>query len=129
MPFTHPFSKVLCPFCFEYIHLGQAPVRIVSSSELVNDSVVQKFLRLPASAQALMPPVEEPTGFFNKALRYFYYPPIRNGQVVKYRICPNCHMKLPIQLANNKMKSNIIAVIGYRDSGKSNFLHCAQLAG
>ncbi len=121
MPLTHPFSKVLCPFCFEYFHLGQAPVRIASSSELVNDDVVQNFLHLPAGAQALMPPVEEPTGFFNKALRYFYYPSLRSGQVVRYRICPKCHMKLPIQLANNKMTSNIIAVTGYRDSGKSNF--------
>lgn len=121
MPFTHPFSKVLCPFCFEYFHLGQAPVRVVSSSELVNDPVVQEFLRLPAGSEALMPPVEEQSGFFNKAIRYFYYPALHNGKVTKHRICPHCHMKLPIQLGNNGMLSNIIAVTGYRDSGKSNF--------
>lgn len=68
-----------------------------------------------------MPPVEEPQGFFNKLGRYFYYPEQHNGMVVKHRICPHCHMKLPVQLSSGSMASNIIAVIGYRDSGKSNF--------
>lgn len=121
MPLTLPFSKVLCPFCFEYFHLGQAPERVVSSPTLVNDPVVHEFLRLPAGSEALMPPVEEQSGFFNKALRYFYFPTLRNGKVTKRRICPHCHMTLPIQLGNSGMASNIIAVTGYRDSGKSNF--------
>ncbi|MBR0237910.1 MAG: hypothetical protein IJQ39_07460 [Thermoguttaceae bacterium] len=119
MPLTHPLSKVLCPFCFREFHLGQAPLRVISSSVRVNDPVVQRFLSKESDVP--MAPVEQPTGFFNKALRWFWYPSLTDDNEVKHRICPHCHMELPVQLANNKLRSNIIAVTGYRSSGKSNF--------
>lgn len=119
MPFTHPFTRVLCPFCFREFHLGQAPTRIVSSNKRENDPVVQKFLS--TTGPVPMPPVEEPTSKFVKALRWFWYPSLSDAQNIKRRLCPHCHMELPVQLANNRLRSNIIAVTGYRSSGKSSF--------
>lgn len=68
-----------------------------------------------------MAPVEEVTGTFNKFLRCFWHPSLANDTEVKYRICPHCHMQLPVQLAHNRLKSSVIAVTGFRSSGKSNF--------
>lgn len=119
MPLTLPFSKVLCPFCFNEFHLGHAPLRVISSNERVNDPVVQRFLNL--DSDVLMAPVETPTGNVNRALRNFWYPSLANDTEVKHRICPKCHMQLPVQLANNRLKSSVIAVTGFRSSGKSNF--------
>lgn len=119
MPLTNPFSRALCPYCFKRFHLGHAPLRVISSNMRLNDPVVQKFLS--QDSEVIMAPVEEPMGYFDRLRRYFWRPSINSGTDVKYLICPYCHMQLPVQLANNKLKSDIIAVTGFRASGKSNF--------
>lgn len=120
MPFTHPFAKVLCPFCFREFRLGQAPIRNLSSDKAPeNDKIVKEFLN--KTEEAPMAPVEAPPGYFAKALHLFWYPSLKGNDNHRRRICPHCHMELPVQLANNKLKSRVIAVTGYRNSGKSNF--------
>ncbi|MDO4569962.1 MAG: hypothetical protein Q4D38_06250 [Planctomycetia bacterium] len=120
MPFIRPWKRLLCPFCFEYFRPGHAPLRVISSDEYENDEVVQKFLDLDQAV--MMRPVEPPpTGFLN-LIRYFYFPKVRErGRRIVRRICPHCHMDLPSQMTNNGKSTDIIAVTGYRASGKSNF--------
>ena len=37
------------------------------------------------------------------------------------KVCPNCHLPLPRKTANGEISSEVIAIIGARGSGKSNF--------
>ena len=47
---------------------------------------------------------------------------IRNEEFGKWRkICPNCHLPLPRKTANGEISSEVIAIIGARNSGKSNY--------
>ena len=123
MPFIWPWKKILCPFCFEYFRPGQAPTRNISNAQSVADDVVRRFLGLPAEDKVFMHPVEEvPSDFFSRLLSAFYFPKLcdRQGEI-RRRICPHCHMQLPTQMGNSGKRSDIIAVTGYRVSGKSNF--------
>lgn len=122
MPFTFPTSKVICPFCFEKFHIGHAPYRVYSERKADPDDRVMEFLNLDTSIPFPMHPVQEIRGFWRRLLGYFYFPSVKEKKrVVKNRICPNCHMTLPSQLANSGKNGDIIAVIGYRNTGKSNF--------
>ena len=121
MPFTLPFSKVVCPFCFHEFRIGHAPFRVYSDPNRVQDPKVLEFLNL-TGVRMPMPPVEEIQGFWRKLIGLVYYPKMRDkNRIVKNRICPSCHMTLPTQLANNGKKGDVIAVVGYRNTGKSNF--------
>lgn len=121
MPFVSPFSKVTCPFCFRQFHLREAPTRVISASgETQPDMAVANFLGIPAPEMA---PVEDaPNGLWSGLSRRFFIPVNREtGSVIRRRICPHCHMALPTATANGQMASQIIAIVGSRASGKSNY--------
>lgn len=121
MPFVSPFNKVTCPFCFRQFHLRRAPTRVISASgETQPDNAVANFLGIPPPEMA---PVEEaPSGLWPGLSRRFFIPVNREtGNVIRRRICPFCHMALPTATANGQMTSQIIAVVGSRASGKSNY--------
>lgn len=121
MPFLWPFSNVTCPFCFRQFHLSEAPSRVISRSGATEpDQEVADFLGIPAPG---MDPVEEPpSDFWSRLWRRFYVPVNREiGSVIKRRICPHCHMALPTATANGQLASQIIAIVGSRASGKSNY--------
>lgn len=113
MPLTLPWSKVYCPFCFEYFPLRRAPLRTVGSrAEKEPDHVVGKFF---GTAPPKLGKVAEPPAEW---WRHFFVP--AESTEVR-RLCPNCHILLPDKIANGEAGSEVIAVIGARSSGKSNY--------
>lgn len=122
MPFLLPWEKTTCPFCFREFHLSEAPTRPFSySGEWVPDPQMGEFLNQfpPPQQPPLTPP---PTGIFSRWRRRFYVRVCRDeGPESGHRICPYCHMFLPQALGNWNRKSDIIAIVGSRSSGKSNY--------
>ena len=121
MPFIWPWTKISCPFCFEEFHLSEAPTRSSESDALFPDEHMRGFLGLAYPPE--MPLVTQPPqNWFLKSVRKFHLPLCREiTPQSQIRICPHCHLYLPQALANWNRKSNIIAIIGSRSSGKSNY--------
>ncbi len=121
MPFLWPWTQISCPFCFEEFHLSEAPVRPSEASALFPDEKMRNFLGMTYPPE--MPAVEEPpTNWILKSVRRFHLPLCREVTPQSpLRICPHCHMYLPQALANWNRQSSIIAIVGSRSSGKSNY--------
>lgn len=121
MPFISPWRKVICPFCFGGFHLADAPSRKISANvKKEPDPVLGRFLGVQV-VPVTFPVVPAPDGLTN-FLHRFYIPTQRDRNAVVYhRICPYCHMELPIAMSNGYLKSDIIAIVGTRSSGKSNY--------
>lgn len=121
MPFIWPWTRISCPFCFEEFHLSEAPTRPSEASTLFPDENVRGFLGMAYPPE--MPMVTDPpTNWFLKSVRKFHLPLCREVTPASpLRICPYCHLYLPQALANWNRKSQIIAVVGSRSSGKSNY--------
>jgi hypothetical protein len=131
MNFISPFKKIICHYCFEKFHLSEAPRRSINFSSTFNDKKLGKFLDRPGIETG---PVTNPSEFplwqkvFNKIM-------IFNDLKSFRKICPNCHMNLSTLTSKGKFNTNMIAIIGKRGSGKSNYLGvllnqlCEQYAG
>lgn len=113
MAFVAPWSKVICPFCFERFHLSKSHIRETGpAAKILPDVKLGQFLSVPAP---LMGKVSEPKGgLFSRFL-------IKHLDSNLKRICPYCHMKLPHKTALGEISSKVFAFIGGRSSGKSNF--------
>lgn len=120
MGFIWPFSKRRCPFCFERFHLGDAPSRSTSDIDLRRepDKALADFLNLTPAPE--MRPVEPlPTEFTGRWLRRMWIS--RDTASDRKRVCPRCHMFLPHKLACGELDSEILAIVGARNAGKSNY--------
>jgi hypothetical protein len=119
MPLISPFGRATCPFCFARFHLSEAPRRDVSRTAPTEpDERVAQFLR-PAPVQEMGRVEAPPNGGPLAWLRRRFVattdePPWR-------KICPECHMVLPAAMASGELSSQIIAIVGGRSTGKSNF--------
>jgi hypothetical protein len=114
MGFVAPWSKAVCPFCFEHFHLSAAASRAVSpDGKKEPDSHVGTFLSVPPPEMGRVEPAS------SSLLRKLFVPNDWKGQTRK--ICPKCHLFLPHATATGQLSSEIIAIIGARSSGKSNF--------
>jgi hypothetical protein len=113
-----PWRTATCPYCFEAFHLAQAPRRSLSASPLAPDPAVARFL---GTQTAELGKVIEPPGgpWWRRLLSRVL---VRTHYEDDTRlICPSCHMFLPHMIAAGELDSEGIAIIGARDSGKSNF--------
>lgn len=121
MPFLWPWTRISCPFCFEEFHLGDAPTRPSEATVLFPDEHMRGFLGMAYPPE--MPAVTEvPSNWFLKSVRRIYLPLCREVTPESpLRICPHCHLYLPQALANWNRASSIIAIVGSRSSGKSNY--------
>ncbi len=121
MPFIWPWTRITCPFCFEEFHLSEAPMRASEATVLYPDEEMRAFLgtAYPPDMPIVTP---TPTNWFLKSVRRVHLPLCRDVTPESpLRICPHCHMYLPQALANWNRESNIIAIVGSRSSGKSNY--------
>jgi hypothetical protein len=113
-----PWRSVACPFCFRRFHLSEAPSRAMTGGERERDIVLGKFLGVPAPD---LPRVVEPpplTGWKRLMRRCF----LRNDpSSMSKRVCPHCHLNLPHAIASGQLSGEVIAIIGARSSGKSNY--------
>jgi hypothetical protein len=114
-----PWHRVFCPFCFTPFHLADAARRETSTSAVrERDDLLGNFLAMPPPE---MPRVEPPSSapLLKRLGRRFV---IHNeGSSDWKKVCPACHMHLPHKTASGELDSEVIAIIGTRNSGKSNF--------
>jgi hypothetical protein len=114
-----PWSRTLCPFCFEEFHLSDAPWRPLANVDPAPDEHVRRFFDLdaPPVLPRTLPPE---TGGWARLKRRFV---LDNSRIRDHdRVCPACHMPLPQAIATGEIESKVIAVIGERWSGKSAFI-------
>lgn len=110
-----------CPYCFQRFFVDEAPRRsIMQNGRLEPDGAVQDFLKVlqvPEMAPVEYPPAEP------VARRWFRRLWASNhvGYDLKKAICPRCHMFLPHKLANGELGSEVLAIVGARSAGKSNY--------
>jgi GTPase SAR1 family protein len=119
---TTPWSRVTCPFCFERFHLVDAPRRsIAPNAPLYPDREVAHFLGEDERAAPLLREVlRPPQGFWVRLWLRFV---VMNEWAKNLKkICPRCHLDLPHSIATGQSTGDIIAIIGIKNSGKSNYI-------
>ncbi|MSU54544.1 MAG: hypothetical protein EXS48_01745 [Candidatus Staskawiczbacteria bacterium] len=119
MGFISPLSKATCPFCFHRFHLSKAPRRATDPTlPQIKDIKMGKFLGRPGLELGM---VTEPSEF-SWAEKFFGKVFIADDwKSGCKKICPDCHMYLPHATASGQLNSKTIAIIGARNSGKSNY--------
>src|SRR4051812_21485695 len=106
---TTPWSRTLCPFCFEEFHLSDAPWRPLANVDPAPDEHVRRFFDL--DAPPMLPRTLSPdAGRWTRLKRRFV---LDNSRIRDHdRVCPECHMPLPQAIATGEIESKVIAVIG-----------------
>ena len=118
MRLVAPWGSVVCPFCFTSFHLSQAARRSMSpAAPKEPDTRLGTFLSIPPPE---MPKVEIPAA--SVWSRIFRRCVVSEDRSKEWRaVCPNCHLHLPHKTATGELVSEVIAIIGTRNSGKSNY--------
>lgn len=112
-----PWRQTFCPYCCNRFHLSDAPRRLADGPR-VPDTVVGGFLNIPPPDLGRVQP-PPPRGFWAKLFGRFVIPDDwRDGA---RKICPHDHMFLPTAAASGHLTPKVVAIIGTRSSGKSNF--------
>lgn len=120
MPLITPWSKALCPFCFTRFHLSAAHLRYnLSEGNKEPDMKVAQFLSMNSAPQLGAVDMRGARTALGRLFRSVFVSNDHGGKTL--RICPICHMNLPNATATGQLSSEIIAIIGARSSGKSNY--------
>ncbi len=117
MRLTSPFREVTCPFCFQRFHLAEAPCRS-ANGPIEPDTGIGDFLGEPPPEMRRVEPVP-PRRFVERWLHRMWIADDRTSD--RKKVCPRCHMNLPHKLASGELTSEILAIVGARNAGKSNF--------
>lgn len=118
MRLISPWSKATCPYCFEQFHLSQAPRRLTRPGSATEpDEQVGRYLAVPPPDLGKVVHPDRDRAWQRLLARVVVE---EDGDSRK--ICPHCHMFLPTKTANGELTSEVIAIIGARSSGKSNYL-------
>jgi hypothetical protein len=116
MPLVAPWSKVTCPYCFEQFHLSKTPRRLVGPGiSSAPDEAIKRYFGMDDAP--LLGEVKEPRKPAKWSDRFF----VPREAMNERRICPHDHIFLPDKIASGETSGEYIAVIGARDSGKSNY--------
>lgn len=120
MPLVTPFKRVACPYCFERFQPVQTLRRDISpGAPIADDHHIQKFFGLPSPPRlGEVHPVPVGKSFWHRLWRRVFVP--REGDQERM-ICPNCHIFLPDLIARGEAAREVIAIVGARNSGKSNY--------
>jgi hypothetical protein len=117
MALIAPWRQAFCPYCCNSFHLSAAPRRL-SGGPREPDTAVGTFLGIAPPDLARVQPVPR-RGLLGKLLSRFFIPDDwRDGA---RKICPYDHMFLPTAAASGHLTPKVVAIIGTRASGKSNF--------
>lgn len=119
MRIVTPWHRVVCPFCFTRFHLADAARRETSlAAPRERDNSLGAFLAIPPPEMPKVQPA--PPASFLKWLSDRFV--VHNEESREWKkVCPDCHMHLPHKTASGELASEVIAIIGTRNSGKSNF--------
>ena len=110
----NPFKKVTCNFCFHQFRLNESHIRTeIPGISKEPDEYIKQFLKV-SNAPDLCP-VKEPKQFL------FHSFLLKKLDRYHHRICPNCHMPIPLSTASGEISTKTIAIIGGRYTGKSNY--------
>jgi len=105
------FSKDLCPFCFDYFRMADAPFRCVNRRGCKQE--VDAVLKDKWQVGTPQGKVLTANGFRHKLdCSECKYP-------TEKRLCPNCHQELPHTLGD--YENLIFSVVGAKASGKSHY--------
>ena len=119
MALVTPWSRTFCPFCCHRFHLSEAPRRM-RSGRRVPDPVVSDFFGPPIAPPDLEEIVPIPKrGMWGNLFRSVVVANDWHGDAAK--VCPHCHMFLPTAASAGRLTPKVIAIIGTRSSGKSNY--------
>jgi len=124
------WSRMICPHCFERFRISQAPFRCENTDvrlcPLEPDEVYGRFLgNVGKDGSIVIPKMRKviPSRNGSPFARLYVPNEVRCpkcGFRTRTRICPACHSELPPVHGN--VKNQIIAVVGSRASGKSNYI-------
>jgi len=109
------FSKELCPYCFEYFELKDAPFRCSNPNCKVEpDPIYEKYW----GSKPLKHLIKSEVTFFGGMKKSVKCDLCK--EITYKKVCPNCHQTLPTTIG--EYKNHIFAVIGGPDSGKSHYI-------
>lgn len=117
MAVVAPWSRTFCPFCCHRYHLSQAPRRRRSGPRSPDPVVGQFFNVAPPDLEEIVPVPRR--GLLGRIVRSVLVEDDWRGDAAK--VCPHCHMFLPTAAAAGRLTPKVIAIIGTRASGKSNY--------
>lgn len=106
-----PLAKDLCPFCFDYFRVAEAPFRCVNSTGCKKeiDPVLQKSWNIGT----VQGKISAASGYSRShKCSECQYPTSK-------KICPHCHLELPHTLGD--YESFVISIVGAKSSGKSHY--------
>jgi len=111
--------KGQCPTCFEQFYLGDAPSRSTSAvGPEEPDNGLGDFLNIQPPSMRRVEPVPA-AGFMGQWFRRLWLP--HDSTSDRKKVCPRCHLYLPHKMASGELKSEILAIVGARNAGKSNY--------
>jgi hypothetical protein len=116
-----PFRNVTCPYCLCIFHPSEVARRLIfKGAPEEPDEKLRDFLGLQNAPQ--MGKVEYPVAPATpwEAVLRRCLSNNEHGRGWK-PVCPSCHMTLPNKIANGELAGDVIAIIGSRNSGKSNY--------
>lgn len=115
-----PWFRANCPFCFRDFHPADAPFRDLRSDDLKGDEQVRKYLRLDSPPE--MAPVYDPPRAGTAIGRLWQRVRLDNRWPDGHeRVCPHCHLPLPLSVAGGELGGEPIAVLGEQLAGKSTY--------
>lgn len=117
MPFINPIKKINCPFCVRPFHLSELERRSLFGPPQ-SDLKAASFLSIDGLELNRM--VTPPTSFSRRMVSRVWVSRTQDGGWKP--VCPHCHMDIPHAMATSQVASHTIALIGVRNSGKSNYL-------
>lgn len=116
-----PWFKTTCPQCFRKFHPADAPLRLLGEAPggLEEDVEAGKHLRLGQPAH-LNPLVKNGhADFWHRLWRRIRL--VNDWQFEHDKVCPYCHLPLPLSVAGGELPSSGVAVLGETAAGKSTF--------
>ena len=113
------YVKGQCPTCFEQFYLGDAPSRSISPvGPEEPDNGLGDFLHIQPPSMRRVEPVSA-TGLMGRWFRRLWLP--HDPTSDRKKVCPRCHLYLPHKMASGELQSEILAIVGARNAGKSNY--------
>ncbi len=122
MPWLTPWSSTLCPYCFERFHLSRAPRRRTTGPRMEDKQLGTYWFKNQTNVKVELEAVDPSPAEGTFWQRMFSRILVANDVCDSPRkICPFCRLHLPHGSASGYLSPHILAIVGTRSSGKSNY--------